>query len=218
MKSRLACFCFSLGLVGCVNPGGVESVRYAGTVSESSGLSALIRLNGGLAASGFEPPQAKEALPKAQSHASVLRFHNVDQARFAQTFTRELVRLGLFASATIGVPPGNRSDVTIELLFSEARHGPASNQYLLHVILLIKGERNGLAATYKVVSKSAPAWWRTDYQDAMVGKRQASQQLLDLIMPDIQEFLRRAKAVKPRPVLLRSRSAFTVARVVSGER
>lgn len=218
MKSRLACFCFSLGLVGCVHPGGVESVRYAGTVSESSGLSALIRINGGRAASGFEPPEAKGAPPQAQSHDSVLGFHDVDQARFAQTLKRELVRLGLFASATIGVPSSNRSDVTIELLFSEARHGPASNQYLLHVILVIKGQRNGLAATYKVVSKSAPAWWRTDYQEAMVGKRQVSQRLLDLMIPDIQEFLRRAKASKPRPVLLRSRSVYPVQRVVSGER
>lgn len=197
----------ALALAGCATSAPVKTVQYQGAVSVSSDKRALIRLNRGQVAAGWSSEQGEQVVPVARGPDPSLRFHRQDQAHFVQSLSRELERLGLFDSVQVDGDRGRDRDVVIEILFTETRHLPELQQYVLDVVLLVGSDSNAMAAKYRVVADVEDSVWSAAAHEAAAGKRQAAQNLMDFLIPDIQEFLKRMDRPRAAPIVLTRRIA-----------
>lgn len=196
--------CLALCLVGCSATGAVKPVQYEGAVSVSSDQRALIRLNTGQVAAHWSSQQGETAVPVSRGPDPALRFHHQDQLRFAQNLGQEMERLGLFDTVLVG-GPAREQDVVLEILFTETRHLPELRQYVLDVVLLAGGGSNAMVAKYRVVADVEDTVWGAAAREAAAAKRQAAQNLLNFLIPDIQEFLKRMERSRTAPIVLTSR-------------
>lgn len=197
MPVRLWIVLLLVALTGCAPRGSTRPLEYTGAVSASSARTAVLRLNAGvragLANDRPERAVAGSFMPVAIGPDPERQFHEQDQRRFVATLQRELVRLGLFRAVYRPQEHRGGADVVIEVLFPRTVHEPRQRRYVLHVLLLVRSAQDKLAASYRVVSThEAFGLSGLAGQDAGA-KRKAAQQLLDFMIPDLEEFVRRSR-------------------------
>ena len=205
MRAWLSVVCCSVLLSACAGRVVVAPVQYGGTVSESSNKSVSVRLNAGItqvrSTKDAASAESGAFVPISSGPHPVMQFNAQDQRRFTDNLKAELVRLKIFRTASTARNSGRQADVHIDLLFTQTHHDLRQQQYVLDVVMLIASKRNKMAAKYRVVSEQEDARWTMRRRAASRGKQDAAQRLMDFLIPDIQEFLRRAHAPRKVPIV-----------------
>lgn len=176
---------------GCATPIPLDKIAYTGPVAVSTDMRAKVRISSGTA-TGAAPAAMVVAggafFTVTRGPAPHLYFGGEDQRAFGEALRTELVRLGLFASATQGLvdEPG---DMTINVVFLQTFHNPDRQQYVLDVLLDMSGGYRPLLKPYRIVSTEKDSWWQKMNTNAYEGKAKAARLLLEKLIPDIELYV-----------------------------
>ena len=118
-----------------------------------------------------------------------------DEAQFVESFVSELVHLGLFKQAV--ETSGEKSDdVHIRLWFSKTEYSsPGTTRYVLYVEMQIEDQGGVSSRRYVADSRNARSLVKGDLHGRALAKTEAATDLMDKLIPDVEEWLRQDQAI-----------------------
>lgn len=193
----LILICLSAMACGCSVTAPLVPLTYDNEVVAKSDLAALIEFNTGrttghssstlVYANGIFVPVNSGPIPE-------LQFGAEDQAVFVESLKSEMQRLGIVGSIVDTI-----SDATLSITvnFVQTEHFSNHQQYKLTVSMLMSCGDLASASRYEVLSSEGDSTWEKWNTSASKGKEKAARKLMDLILPDIQQFILKLKHREP---------------------
>lgn len=179
-------------------------ITYEQPVVVQSDLDAYVELNTGRV-SGHSSQSMIYAggifVPVSSGPVPELQFGAEDQATFIASLKAELLRLNIVRSIEEAESEQSASFV---VNFVQTEHFPTYQQYKLTVSLVAELGAKSFSNRYEVLSSEGDSTWEKWNTNASKGKLKAAQKLLDLLMIDIQTFVKEAlESIDRREVSIR---------------
>lgn len=185
-------FALSVVLAGCATPIPLNNIPYAGTVSVSTTKTAAVNIvSGAVRGSSASTliPIGNIFVPMSTGPVPHLQFNPDDQRAFGESLRAEVVRLGLFKSASIAASADQAADISINVLFAQTFHNIKWQEYTLDVAVELQGGKTAFLKQYRVVSSEKDSAWDKWNTNAYEGKAKAVKLLLEKLIPDIEGYL-----------------------------
>jgi len=189
----------------CSNDESLAPVAYHGSVSVSSQRKAYVELvTGEIKRHRFD----EEILPHWMTKGSWESRHPIlegtlgseDEELFVASFMSELVHLGLFKQAV--ETSGDRSDdVHIRLSFAKTEYFyQGTRRYVLNVEMQIEDPRGASASKrYVADTNNGHSLVKGDVQGRARAKTEAATDLMQQLIPDVEEWLRQSQGKRETP-------------------
>jgi hypothetical protein len=122
-----------------------------------------------------------------------------DEQQFVESFVFELVHLGLFKQAV--ETSGDKSeDVHIRLSFDKTEYFyQGTARYVLNVEMQIEDAAGGSSRRYVADSNNGHSLVKGDVHGRALVKTAAAADLMEKLIPDVEEWLRQSRAMRETP-------------------
>lgn len=128
-----------------------------------------------------------------------LNFNREDQAIFVACLAEELGRLSILKIAPTQSGQSPQPDVALSIVFVSTIRYP-NNDYVLQVTLDIQTPADRQSKQYRIRGlENEPGWMRFTGVGAATGKKKAAQKLLNAMIPDIEDAVRRLSVMESSP-------------------
>jgi hypothetical protein len=184
----------ALALGGCVSspkPIPLNNIAFAGTTTASSSKSARIQVfSGSIQGQGVSVyvPIGKIVLPLQRDASREFQFHEQDQRDFAESLSKELVRVGLLKSVSLD-DSSISSDINIKITFVSTYHYEGMQRYILDVGMELVSGASTVQHHYKISSDEGETFWERSNTNGSEAKVKAVRLLLGRVIPDIESFV-----------------------------
>jgi hypothetical protein len=123
-------------------------------------------------------------------------FDAEDERLFAESFVSELVHLGLFKQA-VETNGDQSDDVHIRVWFAKTEYfNQGTTRYVLYVEMQIENQRGVTSKRYIADSRNALSLVKGDLYGRQLAKTAAATDLMDKLIPDIEEWLRQDGSIR----------------------
>lgn len=174
-------------LTGCATPIPLDNISYSGTNKASTSTEAKIRIiSGAIKGDGTTTlvPVGGIFVPLSSGPNPELQFNEKDQQQFGQSLEKELAKRGILKRTEAG----NEKTPQVNILFAQTRHMPSFQEYVLDVVMEMKGGKEPFLKQYRILSSENDSigekWSTNSYQ----GKEKAAKLLLAKLIPDIDDY------------------------------
>lgn len=184
----------------CSGDDSLAPVSYRGSVSVSSQLKAEVKLITGEAKrhrvdEDFLPAWITKGSWESRHPNPFGTFAADDQELFVQSLVSELVHLGLFRQA-VETSSDRSDDVHIRVWFAKTDYfNQGTLRYVLYVEMQIENQRGVSSKRYIADSRTARSLLKAGLDGRQLAKTAAATDLLDKMIPDIEEWLRQDETI-----------------------
>jgi hypothetical protein len=185
----------------CAGDDSLAPVSYRGSVSVTSQLKAEVELVTGAAKrhridEDILPSWITKGSWESRHPNPYGTFDAGDQELFVESLVSELVHLGLFKQA-VETSGDQSDDVHIRVWFVKTEYfNRGTTRYVLYVEMQIENQRGVTSKRYIADSRNALSLVKGDLYGRQLAKTAAATDLMDKLIPDIEEWLRQDESIR----------------------